>query len=217
LPAFGRECVAPWRLALATLRRMPAPPPAPRGLAVILPEAGVPAAAYALLSAHLAAAGWCSAVARQPARRIDPDAAAAALTACVAAHRLPGLPIVLLGHGLGGLWARHHMQHGRVAEVRRLVTLGTPHQGTSALVTRLPCGRALRADGAWIRALNTGDRVADQFDVIAIASPFDAWIVPAANADYRGAFNVSVRGIGHLALLASPHIAELVVENLNAA
>jgi hypothetical protein len=62
--------------------------------------------------------------------------------------------------------------------------------------------------------LAAGDRVPQQFDVIAIASDFDAFIAPSSGAYYPGAFNIEVRGIGHFALARSARVWELIRENL---
>jgi hypothetical protein len=58
--------------------------------------------------------------------------------------------------------------------------------------------------------------VPQQFDVIAIHSDFDAMILPPRHAEYPGAFNIRVAGIGHNALLFSAKIYGLIAENLDA-
>ena len=67
--------------------------------------------------------------------------------------------------------------------VRHVVTLGTPHQGSSALPYRLiglPARTALDAST----------------DVIAIYSDFDTWLAPVDDAYCPHGFNIAVRGIG---------------------
>lgn len=96
-------------------------------------------------------------------------------------------PAVLVAHGRCGLAARAVAER---AGLRTVVTLGTPH-----------AARALGDAPAGIEA-------------VAIASPDDARLPVPAAARWAGACNVSVRGVGHLGLLATPRVHALVVESL---
>jgi hypothetical protein len=51
-------------------------------------------------------------------------------------------------------------------------------------------------------------------ECLAFASEHDALVEPPDAAYWPGAFNVSVRGLGALGLLASPRVFELLCENL---
>jgi pimeloyl-ACP methyl ester carboxylesterase len=113
----------------------------------------------------------------------------------------PDVDVVVLGHGFGGIVAvRYAATHARV---RRVVTLGTPHQGSQALPYRWLSGNAVRVPV-------TGSPA----DVMAIYSDFDAWLVPVDNAYYPGGFNIAIGGVGHCAMLRSRRVADLIVENL---
>jgi hypothetical protein len=57
-------------------------------------------------------------------------------------------------------------------------------------------------------------RLADIQECLAFAAEHDALIEPPDAAYWPGAFNVRVRGVGHLGLAASPRVFELVRENL---
>lgn len=59
-------------------------------------------------------------------------AAAAGLAAGLGARGLTGRPTVLLAHSMGGLVARKHDGSGPTAsaDIERIITLGTPHQGS---------------------------------------------------------------------------------------
>jgi hypothetical protein len=52
-------------------------------------------------------------------------------------------------------------------------------------------------------------------DAVAIASPDDA-VFPAEDARWRDACNISVQGVGHLALLVSAPVYAVIVESLAA-
>jgi hypothetical protein len=117
----------------------------------------------------------------------------------------------VVAHGAGGLVARALIRRrGRAAGVHRLVTLATPHQGTACAQPGLRPGSPL------IAHLAREDAVPALVDAIAIYSPDDTVVVPAANGYYPGAFNVEIDGIGHAAMLVSRRVAELVRENLDA-
>jgi hypothetical protein len=61
------------------------------------------------------------------------------------------------------------------------------------------------------------DVVPELVECVSIYSADDAIVVPAANAYYPGALNIEVRGLGHLSLLFSRRVYQLVRENLAAA
>lgn len=111
----------------------------------------------------------------------------------------------VVGHSLGGLIARYHVQRqGGHRRVESLVTLGTPHQGSvwaHALPTPL------------IRQLRPGSPVLQELDeaapdcgtrVTAVYSDLDQMVVPRSSGRCEHpdlqARNVLVRGVGHLSL-----------------
>ena len=123
----------------------------------------------------------------------------------------------VVAHGMGGLVARACLRtRGRASGIARLITLGTPHQGTVAF-RRLgldPMLGQIRPGSALLRRL--ADEPAPAAECISIYSTDDALVVPPTAAYWPGAFNVAMRGIGHLSLLFSPRVYEIVRENLAA-
>src|SRR3712207_6640980 len=111
----------------------------------------------------------------------------------------------VVGHSLGGLIARYHVQRqGGAERVRSLVTLGTPHGG-SVLAHLLPT--------PMIRQLRPGSAVLQELaepapgwstPVTAVYSDLDQVVVPsrAGRCDHPDirARNVLVRGVGHMTL-----------------
>src|SRR5207249_3829581 len=77
--------------------------------------------------------------------------------------------------------------------------------------------RRLERDG-WrhLARLAADDPVPQLADCISIYSADDAVVVPPSRAYYPGAFNVEVRGLGHMSLLFSRRVYTLVRENLAA-
>lgn len=173
-----------------------------RRVALLVPELHCSSAGFWYLQRRLRAAGWSSvAGVERHGRRAEVNAALDTRIAQLPA----GTEIVLVGHGVGGLVAREYAAARPQLQLRHVITLGTPHQGSSALPYRvigLPACAA-RGTGA------TGD-------VIAIYSDFDAWLSPVDDAYCPRAFNIAVRGIGHCAMLQSRRVADLIAENLMA-
>jgi len=125
----------------------------------------------------------------------------------------------VVAHSMGGLVARAYVrQRGRASGITRLVTLGTPHQGTLALPAfRLdPMVAQMRPTSPFLARLGQDDPVPALVDCIAIYSADDAVVVPPSAGYWPGAFNIELRGLGHMSLLFSRRVHELVRENLAA-
>ncbi|MDK3256223.1 esterase/lipase family protein [Blastococcus capsensis] len=111
----------------------------------------------------------------------------------------------VVGHSLGGLIARHHVQRqGGDRRIDCLVTLGTPHRG-SVLAHLLPTPliRQLRPGSPLLREL---DEPAPECRtrITAVYSDLDQMVLPtqSGRCDHPdlAARNVLVRGVGHMSL-----------------
>jgi pimeloyl-ACP methyl ester carboxylesterase len=119
----------------------------------------------------------------------------------------------IVGHSLGGLIARYYVQRlGGDQRVRTLVTLGTPHSGTTVarLASAHPLVRQMRPDSELIEELRMpapGCRTR----FVSFWSDLDQLMTPIETAcvDHSDllAQNVRVSGIGHLALPVHPAVA----------
>lgn len=188
--------------AALPLRLRPARPrTVSRGVVLLIPELCCSSASFSALGRRLAEAGWTVLGAAEHPTSGGAEAVAAGLDARI--ELVPSdVDVVVLGHGFGGIVAtRYAATHPRV---RRVVTLGTPHQGSQALPYR------------WLSG-NTGHVpvTGSPADVMAIYSDFDAWLVPVDNAYCPGGFNIAIGGVGHCAMLRSRRVADLIVENLS--
>ncbi len=170
-----------------------------RGVVLLIPELHFSSAGFRSLARRLADAGWTVLAAVEHPDSEAFEAVVAGLDARI--DVVPGdVDLVVLGHGFGGVFARQYAAtHPRV---RRVVTLGTPHQGSRALPYR------------WLGSGTVPRATAGAADVTAIYSDFDAWLVPVDEAYCPGGFNIAVAGVGHCAMLRSRRVADLVVENL---
>ncbi|MFJ8072626.1 esterase/lipase family protein [Streptomyces sp. NPDC096176] len=130
----------------------------------------------------------------------------------------PGVDIV--GHSLGGLIARYYVQRlGGDRRVRTLVTLGTPHSGTTVapLASAHPIVRQMRPGSSVIEELRLpAPDCRTRF--VSFWSDLDRIMVPVETAriDHPDllAHNVQVSGIGHLALPVHPAVADGVRQAL---
>ncbi|MGW1282982.1 lipase family alpha/beta hydrolase [Streptomyces sp. NPDC002586] len=129
----------------------------------------------------------------------------------------------IVGHSLGGLIARYYVQcQGGDLRVRTLVTLGTPHSGTSAapLANAHPIVRQMRPDSEVIEEL-AGSAPGCRTRFVSFWSDLDAVMVPLETACLEHADldvqNVRVTGIGHLALPVHPAVAAGIREALDTA
>ncbi|MEV7449822.1 lipase family alpha/beta hydrolase [Streptomyces nigra] len=128
----------------------------------------------------------------------------------------------IVGHSLGGLIARYYVQClGGDLRVRTLVTLGTPHSGTSVvpLANAHPIVRQMRPGSALLEELAMpapGCRT----HFVSFWSDLDHLMVPLETAciDHPDliAQNVRVTGIGHLALPVHPAVATGIRQALDA-
>ncbi|MGQ4386416.1 lipase family alpha/beta hydrolase [Streptomyces sp. SAS_270] len=119
----------------------------------------------------------------------------------------------VVGHSLGGLIARYYVQRlGGDLRVRTLVTLGTPHSGTSVvpLMNAHPIVRQMRPGSDLLEELRSpapGCRT----HFVSFWSDLDHLMDPLETAciDHPDLLvqNVRVSGIGHLALPVHPAVA----------
>jgi triacylglycerol lipase len=125
----------------------------------------------------------------------------------------------VVGHSLGGLIARYHVQRQRGdRRVASLVTLGTPHQGSIwARMLPTPLVRQLRPGSSLLQELaEPAPRCRTR--ITAIYSNLDEMVVPtnSGRCDHPdlAARNVLVRGVGHMSLPIHRGVADEVAATL---
>ena len=135
----------------------------------------------------------------------------------------------IVGFSVGGLVARTFAQQGG-GEVRSLVFLGTPHQGTqlAELATSLDpslCARACRQmvpGSHFLRTLNAGRDVPPGTSSTNVYSADDGVVTPPRSARLEGARNVLIQDVcpgarvAHTRLVSDPIAMGLVVAALEA-
>jgi predicted alpha/beta hydrolase family esterase len=127
------------------------------------------------------------------------DRHARRLTSVIEEARVPG-PVTIVAHSLGGLIARHAMQHLGL-RVDALVTMGTPHRGTAAASPwpwRL--ARELSPDSVAIASLGATSHRLQRTAVTSVVAGQDM-LVDAESATLPGSRLVVIPGVGHHGVL----------------
>ena len=170
------------------------------------------------LRPHLEAAGWTVAThslepvwgkiddyAQGIERRIDE-----VLAATGAAQ------VILIGHSMGGLVLRAYLRRYGRDKVARIVTLGSPHQGTR--LAHLGLGRnarQMRMGSSWLAELARPGAVPLPPGSVSIFSFQDNYVFPQqACSTLEGATNVAISGVSHLGMAFSPVVLGKILEAL---
>ena len=125
--------------------------------------------------------------------------------------------VAIVAHSMGGLVARAWMRAHGSARVARLVTLGTPHQGTA--LARFGPGanaRQMRRDGQWLQALAGSEDAATRALVTSIYTHHDNIVSPQTSSVLPGARHIAFGGVGHVALGHNRHVLDAVMGELAA-
>jgi len=135
-------------------------------------------------------------------------------------HDEHGSKVDIVAHSMGGLGARWYIERdGGEGHVDHLVTLGTPHQGTSLayMGALTPGGRAMTPDSSLLTTLN-GRRLPESVEYTAVWSADDDLIRPGENArlpfEAANVTNLRVRGPDHMGLVSSRSVFDRYVRRL---
>lgn len=120
--------------------------------------------------------------------------------------------LILVGHSMGGLVIRVYLRRHGVDKVLRVVTLGTPYGGSElARIAFGANGRQMVPGNDWL------DRLADDglhVETITLVGPHDNYVMPQSNLILAGAQSLALDGLGHLAMLYSPRVADALLNAL---
>ena len=129
--------------------------------------------------------------------------------------RVPG-PVTVIAHSLGGLIARHAIQHLGV-RVDALVTLGTPHHGTPhARPWPLRLAKELSPGSLPLTSLAATRHRLEATEVTSIVASSDV-LVHADSSALDGSRVVHIDGVGHHGVLYDPRAWEAVREAIRSA
>jgi triacylglycerol lipase len=201
------------------------------GPVLLVPGYGGGTGSLQSLADRLTAAGRDATVVALPGDGTgDLRASAEALGAAVseALERTGEATVDVVGYSAGGIVARLWVADGNAGVVRRVLTLGSPHHGTSLAdlaesVASCSVGcRQLGTDSEVLAALNAGDETPDGPTWVSIWTERDQTVTPPDSARLDGALNLTVQSVcsdarvGHGDLPSSPLVQQIVLAELAA-
>jgi len=124
--------------------------------------------------------------------------------------------VILVCHSMGGLAARAYLCAKGSERVRKLITIASPHHGT--VQARFGAGqnaRQMHPGSAFLGELCDKEAArAPECGVTSIYTLHDNLVSPQETSRLAWAKNVTLTGYGHLDILRSRRLAELLVEEL---
>ncbi|MDR3398495.1 MAG: alpha/beta fold hydrolase [Pandoraea sp.] len=203
----------PW-LSAAPL---PSPSGPARPVAVLLLHGyGCNRAFWLRFSRHLADAGYhCDAINLGPIFGDIDDYAANIANAAQSLAERTRLPVVIVGHSMGGIAARACLQRHPTLSVVHTITLGSPHFGT--LHARHGIGQNVRQmslGSEWLVALSSRETDAARARITSIYTFHDNVVYPVRTSVLPGAHNIALDRLGHVSLGTHPRSRALVLETL---
>lgn len=123
-------------------------------------------------------------------------------------ERLTGQPVVLVGHSMGGLAIRAWLRRfNRDACVHRVITIGSPHQGTwLARFGQTRSGREMRLRSPWLTQLAIDEPPARASKFTCFYGHCDNIVFPAVSGTLPGAVNLHLPGIAHVHMAFQPTV-----------
>jgi triacylglycerol lipase len=131
--------------------------------------------------------------------------------------------IIIVAHSMGGLAARAYLRSEGDAKIAKVITLGSPHRGTGLANFGVgPNSQQMRRTGTaqqgevsdWLCRLESGESERRMSRFVSIYSCHDNIIAPQTSSCLPGAKNVSLKGIGHVALAYTPAVQERVTREI---
>jgi triacylglycerol lipase len=131
-------------------------------------------------------------------------------------RNVKGGRIDLVCHSMGGLVARYYLQAlGGGRRVDRVITLGTPHHGsTSSAYLPLPLVTQMRPGGAFLSALDALP-LPSHVRFHSFAARDDLLVLPCESALAPFGERVMLEDLGHMDMLLSPRVFCAVADRLN--
>ena len=141
---------------------------------------------------------------------------AAQVSSYVASTFAPDQPFDLVGFSMGGIVSRYYVQRlGGIAQVKRFVTIASPHQGTwIAYGSERPGCRQMRPGSAFLQDLNQDAEILSQLDFTSIWTPLDLMIVPANSSLMPIGQSVPVWVPSHAWMVSHPQSLQAVASCL---
>ncbi len=124
-----------------------------------------------------------------------------------------GAPPVIVAHSMGGLAVRAWLaQSNAAARCHCVVTMGSPHRGTSmAKHSFVRNGREMRIGSAWLARLEALERASPRPRFVCFWSRCDNIVIPSASATLAGADNRHLEATPHVQMIHHPAVFDEVL------
>lgn len=123
--------------------------------------------------------------------------------------------VALVGHSMGGLVIRAWLRQHGSADVDRIITLGTPHQGTRMASWSPTVNAAQMAwHSPWLQALEAGESQATRQLTHIILTRHDNIVFPQREQVLAGASVTEFSGLGHLELCLDKKVTRCLLQKL---
>jgi predicted alpha/beta hydrolase family esterase len=124
--------------------------------------------------------------------------------------------VVLVGHSMGGLAIRAWMRAFGTEKVARIITLGTPHQGTQVPQWfRTPNVRQMAWHSAWLTELSQSETPAHRQLMHLALTHHDKFVHPQREQTLDGVQVTEFSGIGHLQMCLDDEVIHWLVEQVH--
>lgn len=118
--------------------------------------------------------------------------------------------LTLVGHSMGGLIARDYIKQHGSESVERLITLGSPHQGTCLTFPAIAAAaKQMQSNSNFLTELAT-DKNIESIDVHCIVSVHDNLVVPFDKGWLPGCTRHMVAGYGHVGMVSAPETLNIL-------
>jgi pimeloyl-ACP methyl ester carboxylesterase len=128
--------------------------------------------------------------------------------------------LIIVAHSMGGLVVRAYLRAHGSERIARVITLGTPHHGTS--LAQFGIGRNARqmqrrggCASDWLVALSSGESAAQRALLTSIFSHHDNIVAPQTSCRLPGAKNIEFGGVGHVAMGRDRRILQCVLDEIH--
>jgi triacylglycerol esterase/lipase EstA (alpha/beta hydrolase family) len=123
----------------------------------------------------------------------------------------------IIAHSMGGLVVRAYLSAvARADQIVSFITLGSPHHGSALAAFGLGrCVKQIRPGSTWLTSLAAREaRLNPKPSTLSIYTCNDDLVYPPESAVLPWAENIAVRGIGHVGLLFSEDVFEIVKKRI---